>query len=168
MTIIIIILQYPTASLSGIKQVLNMIFVLLETLIQVLSLSVELSVAPQVLECRSTSCFMCAQIFMSYSHVPGWQRKCGEGGLPRRQCPQPPQHPGCHHSRSHPRLATHTNPQSKGCCVTPVHTHADFPNTQIHQMHTEWDAVLNTPHVIHQLTPPTFLHWHTNDFYIDL
>lgn len=45
----------------------------------------------------------------AHSCVLGWQRTCGEGGLPRRQRPQPPQHPGCHHSTLLILLEMHTH-----------------------------------------------------------
>lgn len=59
----------------------------------------------------------------------GWQRKCGEGGFPWRQRPQPPQHPGCHHSRSHTSHTTNLHRIVR--CHTCVHRFPQPPHIHI-------------------------------------
>lgn len=54
----------------------------------------------------------------------GRQGRCGEGGVPRRQCPQPPQHPGRHHRKTRPLPVPHsTLPKSPCTCRFLVLSH---------------------------------------------
>lgn len=98
------------------------IFVLTEISFQALSIFVKMNVATQVLrKVFAQRQFLLLDKYTAASFcLPGWQRECGEGGLPRRQCPQPPQHPGCHHSRSHPLLVKHESLHRR---VSPTDTH---------------------------------------------
>lgn len=132
-----------------------------------LYLSVKLSVADQVL--RKTYEHKLPDV--SSSCLPGWQRKCCEGGLPGRQCPQPPQHPGCHHSMSHPLLVTHTN-LHRQVCFTPVHIHIIhiFWNDMQSWLSVCWPPYqfASSLHHSHSADSPNLLHWHTCDSHIDL
>lgn len=69
--------------------------------------------------CAFLSMFICYDIlcFTPVCLFLGRQGRCGEGGVPRRQCPQPPQHPGRHHCKTRPLPVLYsTLPKSPYTC----------------------------------------------------